>query len=316
MNATQTPSSPDFGRAVSASWSRMRRILFQPFQAVVWMSLGFCCWLSVLGQGGGSFNFGDFGGPGRRGGMHRADDSLEPAMRFFRENVYWIVPLVLAVVVVSLVVGVALLWVQSRGQMMFLDGVGRGRAEIGRSWREYAREANSLFWFRLATGLLALLAMLPFLVGLFAVGVGLVQSHSHPNPALIGLLVVLGLAFVAVVFVASMFQMLTLDLAVPILYRQRQGILSAWGTLIGLIGSRFGSFLVYLIGRVVLSVAVGIGLLLLILVTCCLAGCLMMIPFLGTVVLLPLHVFNRALGPEFLAQCGPEYDVFHRQGPE
>ena len=310
MNASQTPSSPDFGRAVSSSWNRMRRILFQPFQAALWMSLGFCCWLSVLGQGGGSFNFSDFGGSGRRGGLQRTDASFEPVLRFLRENLYWLIPLVLAVVVVSLVVGVVLLWIQSRGQMMFLDGVARGRAEIGRSWREQAAAANSLFWFRLATGLLVLCASLPILGGLLVAGFGLMRSTSEVKPPLVALLVVLGLAFVAVVFVAATFQMLTLDLAVPILYRQRRGILSAWGTLVGLIGSHFGAFLVYLIGRVLLGIAVGIGLLLLILATCCIAGCLMMIPFLGTILLLPLHVFNRALGPEFLAQCGPEHDVF------
>jgi hypothetical protein len=45
-----------------------------------------------------------------------------------------------------------------------------------------------------------------------------------------------------------------------------------------------------------------------IIVTCCLAGCLMMLPFLGTVLLLPVLVFKRAYPLYYLAQYG--YDVF------
>jgi hypothetical protein len=47
-----------------------------------------------------------------------------------------------------------------------------------------------------------------------------------------------------------------------------------------------------------------------ILVTCCCACCLMALPFLGTVLLLPVLVFKQAYSLYFLAQFGPEYDVF------
>jgi hypothetical protein len=36
----------------------------------------------------------------------------------------------------------------------------------------------------------------------------------------------------------------------------------------------------------------------------------MIIPFLGTVLLLPVHVFRRAYSLHYLAQYGEEYDVF------
>ena len=47
-----------------------------------------------------------------------------------------------------------------------------------------------------------------------------------------------------------------------------------------------------------------------VLVTCCCAGCLMALPYLGTVLLLPVLVFKRSYSLYFLAQFGPEYDVF------
>jgi len=46
------------------------------------------------------------------------------------------------------------------------------------------------------------------------------------------------------------------------------------------------------------------------LVTCCIAGCLFALPYLGTVFLLPILVFERAYSLHYLAQFGPDYDVF------
>ena len=44
--------------------------------------------------------------------------------------------------------------------------------------------------------------------------------------------------------------------------------------------------------------------------TCCLGACLLIIPFVGTVALLPVPVFFRAYSLEYMAQFGPEYRVF------
>ena len=41
------------------------------------------------------------------------------------------------------------------------------------------------------------------------------------------------------------------------------------------------------------------------LVTCCIFGCLALIPFLGTVLLLPIFVFQRAYSVCYLAQVRP-----------
>ena len=50
-------------------------------------------------------------------------------------------------------------------------------------------------------------------------------------------------------------------------------------------------------------------------VTCCLACCFLLVPFVGTVVLLPILVFKRAYSLYYLAQYGPEYDVFPPPAP-
>lgn len=44
-------------------------------------------------------------------------------------------------------------------------------------------------------------------------------------------------------------------------------------------------------------------------VTCCCACCLFAIPYIGTVVLLPIHVFTRSYSLYYLAQYGAEFEV-------
>ena len=52
-----------------------------------------------------------------------------------------------------------------------------------------------------------------------------------------------------------------------------------------------------------------------VIITCCLAGCLMLLPYLGTVVLLPVLMFKRCYSLYFLAQFGRDYDVFPPEPP-
>jgi hypothetical protein len=47
--------------------------------------------------------------------------------------------------------------------------------------------------------------------------------------------------------------------------------------------------------------------------TCCILGCVLMIPFLGTVLLLPILVFKRSYSLYYLAQYGEQFDVFRLQ---
>jgi hypothetical protein len=51
------------------------------------------------------------------------------------------------------------------------------------------------------------------------------------------------------------------------------------------------------------------------LVTCCIGFLVLIIPYIGTVVTLPVWYALRAFSLEFLAQFGPEYDVLPRPAP-
>ena len=73
---------------------------------------------------------------------------------------------------------------------------------------------------------------------------------------------------------------------------------------------RLGGIAAWLGFTFLLGILTGIAVVLAGLLTCCVGLVLMMIPYIGTVTLLPVHFTFRAYGPMFLRQYGPEWDVW------
>ena len=100
------------------------------------------------------------------------------------------------------------------------------------------------------------------------------------------------------------------DFVVPIMYRHGLNVTAAWGRFLTLLREHLWSFIGYGVIVFMLWVAVTGLVLFAGLSTCCVGFVLLMLPYVGQVVLLPVLAGFRALGPEFLAQFGPEYDAF------
>ena len=49
---------------------------------------------------------------------------------------------------------------------------------------------------------------------------------------------------------------------------------------------------------------------------CCLACCILAIPYFSTVLLLPISVFRRSYSLYYLAQYGPDFNVFEPEPEE
>jgi len=93
---------------------------------------------------------------------------------------------------------------------------------------------------------------------------------------------------------------------VAVMYRQRCLAGQAFRTAISLISNYSGEITFYCLFWIVLGIAWAIAACAAILATCCIA----LIPYIGTVILLPLFVCLRALGLRFIRQFGPDYDVW------
>jgi hypothetical protein len=239
---------------------------------------------------------------------------LERARDFVMHNLAWLLPLAVTLVFIALAVGVLFLWLSSRGRFMFLHCVVLDKAEISEPWKRFAREANSLFWFRLVVGLIGLCLVVPLLV---LAGVTVYQMLSRNTPWIlsVGQLVGAGFVVLGLAIVLMLVEKLTTDFVVPIMFLRSTGCIAAWRELLGLMSTNAGRFVLFLLFQIVLGVVIGALVLGIVLATCCVAGCLLLIPFLGTVVLLPILVFKRSYSLHYLAQYGGTYDVFPPPAP-
>ena len=303
------PREISVAEPVSPALERVKRILFQPFDLGKWSVIGFCAWLAQLGESGGTganFNFNS--GSHRTSGDDLRHDFLQ-AKDYVLDHLNWMVPLAAVLLVVGLALWLLFLWLNSRGKFMFLHCVVRDRAEVAEPWHQFAHEANSLFLFRLGLGLVAMIVSLPLLiVAIVIVGKMVLTGQFILNAVLSA--IGFGLIFLGVAIVFAIIRKLTLDFVVPIMFLRRHRCLSAWQELGGLISSHTGAFILYFLFQIVLAMAIGTIIVGAILITCCLAGCLMALPYLGTVLLLPVSMFKRCYSLYFLAQFGREYDVF------
>ena len=299
---------------VSPALERVKTMLFKPFDLGKWFTIGFCAWLAFLfqnGNGGGGFanafninNSNNSGPAGEslRHGYHQGRD-------FVLDNLDWIIPVAAAAVVLLLALWLVILWLSSRGKFMFLYCVALDKAEVGEPWNKFGREANSLFWFRLVLGLIGMVLMLPMLAGIAVI---IVRMILRGEPDAAGIMVAVGLAliFFAAAIVYGLIRKFTTDFVVPILFLRGGKCLAAWREFWGLLADNAGLFTLYILFQIVLGMAIGVIVLGAVLITCCCAGCVMAIPYIGTVLLLPVLVFKRSYPLYFLRQFGPEYDVF------
>ena len=299
---------------VSPALERVKTMLFKPFDLGKWFTIGFCAWLAGLGErgsGGGFNNIFNNNFNANNGGS--AGESFRHAYHQTRDYVMnhldWIVPVAAAAMILLLALWLLILWLSSRGKFMFLHCVALDKSEVAEPWNKFEREANSLFWFRLVLGLIGMVLLLPML----AVIAGLIARmilHDEAEAAGIMGAAGLGLVFLVLAIVFGLIHKFTTDFVVPIQFLRGGKCLAAWKEFWGLLADNAGMFTFYILFQIVLGMAIGVIVLGAIIVTCCIAGCLMLIPYLGTVLLLPVLVFKRSYPLYFLRQFGAGYDVF------
>jgi hypothetical protein len=300
---------------VEIAWERMKDILFRPFDMKKWFLLGFTAWLATLGQsgggggGGGSFNpwgktqgLGDFSG-NQQGSP---DEMISESSTFFHEHLTFILGVGLSVFAVLLIIGLVFLWLQSRGKFMFLDNVVQDRQEIKHPWTAFRQHGNSLFLWRVVYGIICL-AFSMILLLIFYFSVVRHVLHSVPWSDLYAIIALNGILWLIFIVINIYIMRLLNDFIVPLMYDRDLKATEAWSEFLGLLGQRFFGFIVYGLFYLVLYMLFGLAVVALLVVTCCIAGCVMVIPWVGTVVILPALVFFRIYSLEYLAQFGPEY---------
>jgi hypothetical protein len=282
------------------AWARTKRMLFRPARLETWLVLGFAAWISEFLSGG------------HTGGQYtwhrdRAREIGERIMEFLHNPV--VIASAAAIGIVLVVVFIVLLWVSSRGKFIFLDNVVSERPGIVEPWKRFKRQGNSLFIWSLLFGLacLALFAViaLPFIVALRAL-----WSEGAFHWAALGGLVGLVAMLVPIMIVLAFISLYLSDFVVPIMYKHDLSASAAWGRFLALFRQHPGSFVLYGLFVFVLWLVAILAMMVVGFSTCCIGFVLLALPYVGSVVLLPVYVTFRGLGPEFLAQFGPDYELF------
>ena len=297
---------------ITPAWNRMVGMLFRPFDARKWFTLGFCAFLAMLGEGGGSGNIGNPGGgggggrgAGRRGGGPGGSDSFDAVIghvkQFLFDNAWWIVPVVIAL----LALVVVLTWVRARGKFMFLEGVAYDRAAVVEPWKRLRPLGNAFFRFQLLLIALAFVTVAAVVVFAFVVALPDIRADRFGGGALTAILVG-GVLLLVLSVVFGVIQAIAEDFLVPLMYLRGTGVGPAWREFrVGILKGNVGSIVVYFLMRIVLGLAAGIVMAAGMCVTCCIAG----LPYLSSVVFLPVFVFVRSYSLYFLQQFGPQYTL-------
>ena len=283
------------------AWARSQRILLRPFHLGTWLVLGFAAFISEFGaRGGYGTHFREHGArlpwnPGH--GLEGLVSGMAMA---------GVGALAVGVIVVLIVL---MTWINCRGKFVFLDDVAQERAAIVEPWKRNAALGNSLFLWTLGlelvcASIVALMAV-PFMAVLFQL-----WSEGRFHWELLGAMWVLLAMIVPFALLVALTLLAVSDFVVPIMYRQRIGVLAAWSRFLALLGAQPGAFVLYALFVFVLSCVTSAVLFAVGIATCCVGLVLFTLPYVSSVVLLPIHVTVRALGPEFLTQFGPDYDVF------
>jgi hypothetical protein len=293
MNGTepQIEIFKPFGEA----FELMKKILFQPFDVKKWFVIGFAAWLANLG-GGGGFNY----------QYNRREDvqKLNEAISQIPHAILVVGVCVLILIVLVLVVLFA--WLRARGRFMFIDCIIKNRGAIAEPWHDFQKEGNSYFLFSLAVGLaLFVVAVLLAVPLIFLVVQDRYYFFIHRDQLNIYLIsAIAAWAFLVILFVLAW--SLIANFMVPVMYLQRCRASKAFGIVARLVAAQPGEILLYCLFLIVLALATAIVTCLVTCATCCIAA----IPYIGTVILLPVFVLLRSFSLLFLRQFGPEYDVW------
>ncbi|HEY4281555.1 MAG TPA: hypothetical protein VGM62_00720 [Chthoniobacterales bacterium] len=276
-----------------------KQILFRPFDLKKWFVIGFAAWLAHIGSGG--FNPGGFQSYNRPSEIRH-----NPAWQQWSDTIHqtpaWIVVVIIisfAVFILGLIV--LFTWLRSRGLFMFTDCIVRNRAAIVEPWREFKKLGNSFFFLTLLVVFIFLFLGALLAVPLIILGVQTGARHHLGMPFL-----AIAILWACAVFILAIGWAIVSQLMIPIMYRRRCLAPAGFKAAVSLIWNYPGEITLFCLFLILL----GIGMVVVACLATCLTCCVAALPYVGTVILLPVYVCLRSFGLFFLRQFGPDYDAW------
>ena len=293
---------------VTLAIDRTKLILFNPFELSKWLVIGFCAFLATLGTGksGPRFNYNT---GNRGGGSQDFHQFISNAKEFTINNLGWIIPLGIFIILFFIALALLLVWLSSRGRFMLLHCVAENKAEVKIPWAKFREHANSLFLFRIVLGLIGFVVILVPVIFIAILIFGSISAGSPQIGALFGIIAI-GLCVFVISICFGIVTKFTTDFVVPIMFLRTISVRAAWHEFLSVLSLNKGRFLLYLLFHLVIGLVIMTIVMIGVCCTCCCLACVMAIPYVGSVIFLPIFVFQRSYSLYYFKQYGSQFDVF------
>ncbi|MFA5239225.1 MAG: hypothetical protein WC476_05890 [Phycisphaerae bacterium] len=285
-------------------------MLFRPFDLGKWFTIGFCAWLAYLCGGGG--------GGGQWNGMNKSPEQrakmtegISAAKAYILGNLGWIIPVAAAVVLLMITISLVVLWLNSRGKFMFLHCVAGNKSEVKVPWHKFKKHGNSLFLFRIVLSLIGLAVVAVPVGGGVFLGI-MMKTKAVAYAVAIPGIILCGLITIILVISLSLVRKFTFDFVVPVMFLRTESCTAGWREFMTILSVNKARLALYILFQIVIAMAIGAMVLLGCCIGCCLCcvSALLFVPYIGTVILLPIFVFRQSYTIYYLRQFGPGFDVF------
>ncbi len=297
----------NYSLPLTNGFKRMKNALFQPFEISKWINIGFTAFLAGITE--------CTGGSGSNSGYKFKDINWDDFFNYpgvvwdwMSSNPFWFSLIIVGALLLG-TIAVVLSWLNSRGKFMFLYNVINNKDAVVYPWNEYRKQGNSLFWWKFFYGWLIFAVFILFLVYSFGIFKN-IHNKLIPSEATYSFIIGIIITFIGLLALNAYISLFLNDFVVPIMYKYNLSAMRAWSKFFALAVYNMGSFFIYGLFVFVLSIAVGIVVIVASVMTCCIGLFLIMIPFVGSVILLPISYTFRAFSIEYLASFGDEFNVF------
>jgi hypothetical protein len=251
---------------VQPALQHTRTQLFTHFRWGQWSRLALVGILAAELHVGGC-NFGNMGGgwprvPRKNNGDFLSFSRLPSGWPPFNsahisEHIAQFIGLIVVAVFVAIVLGVVFLYINSVFRFILFDSVLRRHCSIGEGWRKWNRVGGRFFLWQIVFQI----AVWMFFLVIVGVPVALALAagwatdlRAHIARLIVGVVLLLGL-FLLFALTAAVVQVLARDFLVPIMALNDLDFADGWHRLLAMIRPEKGRFAVYLLLKLVLSIA-------------------------------------------------------------
>ncbi|MBZ5666744.1 MAG: hypothetical protein LAO30_19340 [Acidobacteriia bacterium] len=254
---------------VQPALQHTREQLFTRFRWGQWSRLALVGILAAELHVGGC-GFGNFGGGWPRG-LHRNQNGFLPSSAMphgfppfnpahLSEHLAQFAGLILVGVFAFIVLLFVFMYINSVFRFILFDSVLRKECSISEGWRKWRRAGSRYFLWQIVF-LISTWLLLAVLVGLplglaFAAG-WMTDLREHIGRLIMGVILLVGLFMVFALAVAVV-QALAKDFLVPIMALEDLDFADGWHRLLAMMRPEKGRYVVYLLLKLVLSIAAGI----------------------------------------------------------